>query len=213
MINSNAIESVFLLLNSSGVKWLLLRDVKNQLPYNLPEGKDIDILVDIHNRTDVDHLLRKNGFILARHPHRSINRMYGSHDSLFYKSKDGIILDICFELVVMSFDKKHIIPIEKSIQMSIWNNLRQVAKGSLMLPVLSIENDIVFTLAHAFLDKNKLDSDTQKYVINKIKKSNILLLREKLEKIFFRYSSRLLYLLESEKDVDFFSDYVTFSDY
>ena len=115
ILGSKIIE-LFNKLNESKLDYILIRNIKNELPNNLIIGKDIDILVDHNQLDDLKSFLKENSFKEILHPHRSNVFLYGVKKFKFYRNPDHILFDLNFELVCRSLDAGQWIPLDQVVQ-------------------------------------------------------------------------------------------------
>ena len=61
-IDPESIKSTFSILNESGIDYILIRNINNEIPEKLVEGKDIDILAKYSDKNKLNELLVQSGF-------------------------------------------------------------------------------------------------------------------------------------------------------
>lgn len=213
-INPKEVCSFFETLNNSLIKYVLIKNNGNYLPDKLPYLKDIDILVHPENRLLFYKLMRENGFV--SNPYYAVRRkngyifLYPMDDGDWF-TKNKVIVEVFYQINVHALRKNAIIPLDESINQSIWNN--RVWNSEKNWWQVDDKNLIVYLLARAIFDKKEFNS----IYIAEIKHRKNLLNEEdvikKLYLVFFRFTDRLIYLVENERYSEIIHEYIKFSDY
>ena len=204
---------LFKTLDDFDLPYLLLRNTNDELPDRLPYGKDVDILVQHSNNEKFKSLLLKNEFKQIRHPFGKDKRLYGVHEFNKYQFRDSLLLDINYEMVVRSLDKGQWVPLDQSMQISAWENRILVDIHGLRVPMLCEEDDWIFTLARCIFDKKLFSAWHQNFLSTSLQSINLHTVMPKLHSIFFKFSPRLVQLVQQEKYDMIISEYIAFSDY
>ena len=212
-VNQSDVLNVFRCLNSSGVDWLLLRNTGDELPNNLAEGKDIDILVRPDDRDRMITHLVSNSFYTIRHPYDEDIKLYGIHDFDMLKTDANLLLDINYEIACRSTDGGQWIPLDKEIQESVWCNriVKSMAGEDISMP--SDEDLFVTTLARCVFVKRSFTQWHRKKLSELFERVGLSGAAQKLPLVFFAYSQRLLNLIQGERYDEIVEDYLSFADY
>ena len=112
------INKVFSFLNTNHIRYLLLRNIGNELPNNFLKGKDIDILVNPDDKQKLIAALEKSNWIKSIHPWdfgKNFVFLYSMDQFIMY-SLNGIHLDICFQLCCRSLNAGEWFPLDSLIQ-------------------------------------------------------------------------------------------------
>jgi hypothetical protein len=157
------------------------------------------------------HLMKLNGYKKLCHPYGKLYEytyLYQLHEfKLFYKN--GIIIEIFFELPCMSLTPHTWIPLDRTIQDSIWLESNQV-DGVLYLDEI---NDYIFKLTWAIFTKKSVDETDINFLQKKKYLLNNTTLMHRLSLIFFKYAKQLQFNLQNDKYSSLRHDYITFNKY
>jgi hypothetical protein len=208
------IVSFFKLLNKYNINYVLLRNINNEIPNKLKEGKDIDLLMRFDERDNNISFLEENGFRKLKHPHRNNIYLYGVNKFEFYQNKLKVLIDVNYQVACRSIDAGQWIPLDQEIQESIWLNKRFVEnKDGLSYWTLSFEDEFVTLITRCIFDKEKFEE----FYINRI---NELVEVVKLDKvmskfklIYFKFSSRLISLIKEKEFDHIINEYLSFKEY
>lgn len=211
--STDSVLEVLRALNDSGVQWLLLRNTATMLPDRLTIGKDIDVLV---RRTDVSTLidyLKGMNFKFRSNPLDNNVRWYGVAKPLMSTSPQGVLLDIASEIFVLSTHRSILIPLDKIVQQSAWENSQIENLGGLAIPTLGDEDLFVSLISRCVFDKRKFSSWHKQKLLELLAKLERGSLEEKLKLVFFKFTPHLLALVDKSDFDSILSSYITFKDY
>lgn len=202
-------------LNQSSIDYILIKNIGHELPGKLPVGKDIDILVNPADKELFRSKMKKIGRRI-NHPYSSYNgwtNLYGLPEFEFwriFRSYD-LIIDVTYQLCCMSLMPKTWLPLDKHIQESAWKN--KVWNDELICWTLDNNTLYVYYLARCIFDKKSF-SDKYLSELQHLKDSiDIKAVEKMLNFIFYKFTSRLLKLLQEEKYNDIRTEYLRFIDY
>ena len=86
-------------LNAAELRYILIRNIKSELPNNLRIGKDIDLLVPYNERSKFINFLIEKGFKNIRHPHCNNIFLYGATNMvLLTRHNMGLVYDLVSRL-------------------------------------------------------------------------------------------------------------------
>lgn len=214
-IQKEFILDMFQSLNSSGLNYILLRNIDNELPSNLIFGKDIDILINKTDEEQFASLLKAKNFINVQHPHKNDVFLYGANEFKFFKNNHhNLIFDLNFELVVRSLDQGQWIPLDQEIQESAWQNRRlKKIDANFEYWTLSYEDEFISLISRAIFDKSEFPSGYSNRIIEIYPLLNKDEVEKKLNLVFFNYTDSLLEQVEKKEFKDIKKNYLQFTDY
>ena len=207
--------AMFNLLNDHKVEYILTKNIAGQFPSQLKIDKDIDIIVHPKDYEQFKALMLNSGYERVVHPHGKEvgwQFLYGAHENIFFRHvATSLIVDVYAELCTKSIAMNAWMPLDKSIQSSIWEN--KVWDEENRWWIMDDENMIVYLLTRSVFEKNNF-SDAY---ISEIEKRKALLIsplvRQKLAKIFFKFTDTLLQKIHQRQYEDIVKAYITFTDY
>lgn len=216
-ISRDEINKVFSSLDGAGTVYALKTNNGNELPDRLTEGKDIDLLVLPDDIEKLRTALEGIGFhrIAAfKGTGNGYRFAYGLIENQIFRKntpQGGLYVDADFALMCMSLQPKIWIPLDKAITRDAFAN--RVYNQELKCWELDEETRLIYLLARCVFDKHQF---TDVY-IREIEKRRALMNRrsvaEKLQKVFFRFTPRLISMLNAREYQNIFNAYITFQDY
>ena len=213
-ISKNSVVNFFNLINESKIDYILIRNISNELPDFLEEGKDIDLLINNIDQIKVHCFLEENNFRKIPHPHRNNIFLYGVNKFNFYKNTDKVILDINYQLACRSTDAGQWIPLDQTIQQSAWRDKRFVSiNKDFGYWALSIEDEFITLITRSIFDKSEFKQAYIKRIQELYQLINIQDVTLKLELIFFKFTPYLIDLIAQDKYDMIINDYLTFNEY
>ena len=216
LIESNDVKKIFYLLNEAKIDYILLRNINNELPNDLQQKKDIDILVKKKDEDIIKFFFYSNEYIEINHPLRNRNFLYGVDKFKFiYNKNNNIIFDLSYQITVSSLNQElSIVPLDKVIQESAWKNkwLKKI-NNDFRYWTLSYEDEFVCLISRSIFDKK---SFLEGYIkrINKlfdcVDKSDVL---EKLNLIYFKFTPYLMEFIKNKRYDEIIKQYLEFKEY
>jgi hypothetical protein len=213
MIDRKEILDVFSMLNKNQISYVLLRNIDKELPDNLKEDKDIDILVKHEDKGKFQKVLYSNGFKKKIHPWDFGNNFIFLYamDKLEFYSKGDINLDICYQLCCRSINAKEWMPIDQLINNSVWENKRCNKRYDWF--ELSYEDELVHLLTRCIFDKGEFNFGYRKRITELMRKVDMTEEYKRLNVVFFKFSYRLIELIEKNEFDKIVNEYMTFTEY
>ena len=213
--NAEDVHALFKLLNDAGINYILTKNIASELPAKLKVGKDIDLIVHPNDYERFKALLLDAGYqkmIHSRGKESGWNFMYGMHENMKFRQPiSSLNVDVYAELCTKSLVRTSWLPLDKVIQQSIWAN--KVWDAANQWWIMDDENMVIYLLTRSVFEKNGF-SDAY---IREIEKRMRLLAnptaRQKLEKIFFKFTDTLLEKVSARRYKEIFVSYFTFTDY
>ena len=213
LVNSNEIINTFELLNKNSIKYILLRNINNELPSKLEMGKDIDILIDKKDENKIVSFFKKNGYVSIPHPFKNDIFLYGV-DRFEFKYNNNILFDLNFQIAVRSLDAGQWIPLDRKIQESAWDNRRfEQITEKFGYWALSFEDEFICLVARSIFDKKEFQSGYVKRIEELKSKINIIDVEEKLKLIFFKYTPNLFKQINNKDYKNIIKNYLQFNEY
>ena len=201
---------IFQDLNDCGIKFLVLRDVDKKLPFNITSEKDIDLIIPELEYKKFT-CLQKKGWNEILHPFANGVFLYGLKRFRMFDVA-GIPIDFTTKLCVRSLNKGEWMPLDQSIQDSIFKNSIESSFSS-NVRTLGPEHELLHLISRSIFDKNEF-SDSYKGRIDELHLAlDSLLLREMLLTVFFKFTNSLLENLKIKKYDKIYDLYIKFDEY
>lgn len=214
MIEKTKILEFFKMMNASGCRYLLLKNIGNKLPDNLQEASDIDILVHPEDKNLFYGLMKKNRFL--RNPYAAVNRLNGyvflyPMEEGDWFIKDKLIIEVFYEVSVRALKTSSLLPLDRFLVNKIWENPRWDEKNSWYLPDTNIE--LVYLISRCVFDKKEF----QQEYIKEIEKYKKFLYTEEvvemLKLVFFKFTDTLIKMIDKGEYSQIVSAHLRFVDY
>ena len=214
-INSDCIKNFFDGLNNSGVIYMLIKNIGNELPDCLIHGKDIDIIVHPESMLLFHNYMKK----VARkviHPYGCENgwrNIYGLGRFEFWRLKtaDDIYIDVTEKLCCQSLMPKIWVPLDNQIQEAIWRNRLFDEKNNWW----RMDDNVlyVYLIIRCVFDKKKFSDAYRREieVLRHIINQDVVIPYFQL--VFFRFTTLLLAMLEEKEYNNIIPSYISFKDY
>ncbi len=216
-IEETVVMEFFELLNREQIRYVLIKNINDELPKRLKDGKDIDILVKLSDRKKFTEVMSQNGFLKRIQPLGKDNGYRFGYQLPEYQfwQKGGIqqtfYIDACFKLMCKSLTPRYWVPLDEMINERIWNE--KVWDDQLQCWRADEKTLLVYLLARSVFDKRTF-SETYRIEIDKRKE----LLKDKevqsmLQTIFYKYTKTIIqYVLESKYEI-IIPNYLKYTEY
>ncbi|ACM92803.1 hypothetical protein NAMH_1663 [Nautilia profundicola AmH] len=214
-IDSKEIIRIFKKLNDSNLKYILIRNINNELPNKLKIGKDIDILIHKKDEKKFVNFFKENGYDSIPHPFRNDIFLYGIDKFEFkYNNNNNILFDLNFQLVCRSLNKGEWIPLDQEIQKSAWENKRfEKVNEEFGYWTLGYNDEFLTLIVRSIFDKREF----QEGYINRIEelkeKINLKNIERKMKLVFFKFTPYLLDMIEKKDYKNIIKNYIQFKEY
>ena len=209
------VRSFFELLDKLNINYVLEHNIGGELPSNLKYGKDIDILVEPRDYLRYQKLMLEYGYSRVIHPKGRENGwsfLYNMHEScMMQNKKSGLFVDSYAELATKSIGMKAWLPLDKSIQASIWRD--KIWNNEERWWQIDNKNLLVHLITRCVFEKeefNELYIDEIELLCPLLKDASV---QEKLVKIFFGFTEVLIEMLQQKQYKNIKSSYLMFKDY
>jgi len=212
-VNPKSIIDIFNDLNTAGLRYILIRNINNELPGSLRIGKDIDLLVPYNERRNFINFLAEKGFKNIRHPLCNDIFLYGANKFEFFVNKDNVLLDLNYQLTCRSLNAGEWIPLDKKIQDSAWKNKKINKIDKFTYYSLGMEDEFVALVTRSIFNKKEFQKGYIKRIdelINVIDVNDVI---AKFQLIFFKFTSVLLRMLKKRQYEMILDRYISFSEY
>lgn len=211
-IDKNKITNMFFDFEKAGITYALLRDVDKILPELYSSDKDIDIIIRPESRKQFIQYLHSNKWKRVEHPLGEVSTifLYAMTPFEFYL-KEGLRLDICYQLSCKSTNAGEWMPIDRSINQMMWTRIKR--NNNFGWYELSTEDELIHLLTRCIFDKKNFNIAYQNRIEELLEKVNIETIKIELNKVFFKFTDNLLDLLIKKKYNCIIKDYLTFKEY
>lgn len=216
-IDSRYITNFLLGLNQANIEYVLIKNIANELPEHLENGKDIDICVREKDMSKLEDVMLSMGFVQLVHPQgmkSGWSFFYGLPEHQFWKldcCPYDIHADISFKLSCLSLTQCAWVPLDSFIQKYMWDNKVWEEKNNWW--IMDINSRFAYYFVRCIFDK-KTFSDKYIYEIENSKSLiDINIVSSLLEKVFFKFTEKLLELVEEQKYQEIIMEYKRFKDY
>ena len=212
---SEDVHNMFNRLNANGINYILTKNIADELPDKLKVGKDIDLIVNSRDYAKFQFIMQSCGYRRIIHPHgkeAGWRFIYGAHENIFLNNPvNNLIVDAYAELCTKSISMNAWLPLDKIIQKSIWTN--KVWDSANQWWIMDDENLVIYLLTRSIFEKGGFNAE----YISEIEKRKKFLknpsARKKLDKIFFKFSDKLIEMVSRGQYNEIFLSYITFADY
>ena len=216
-IPAETIKDFFNQLNSSDIEYVLIKNISDELPNELKDGKDIDILVNENQIDDFAKFMNSHNYKKQVHPYgkkAGWNFAYKLPEHQFWQfnSKDfTLYIDTAFKLCCKSLTPNVWIPLDNCINECIWKN--KVFDKTNNWWIMDDETILIYMFCRSIFDKKEFKSG----YIAEIEKRKALLnnetIKNKLSKVFFKYTDFLISQVKKGDYENIINNYLTFKNY
>lgn len=212
---SDDIKAAFEILENGDVRYVLLRNIDNELPFRFKQSKDIDILVHPNDCGVLKRVLKRHSWTLNRHPlnfGKNFIFLYSMTPFLWF-TKGPLHLDVCFQLCCRSLNQGEWFPLCEAVQQSVWaNRYRQDDKD---LPVwrLCYEDELIHLITRSVFDKKQFTDGYIARIEEIMQHVDFSKLEAKIQRVFFKFTPKLFEILQRKDYQSIIPSYIQFSDY
>lgn len=208
------VEQVIKQLNDENINYVLIKNIRNELPDCLEKDKDIDLLVYKKDWERFKKFIRKIKAIEILHPWgrwKGYSTLYGVDYPHIYVLKSGIMLDVSNDLCVKSLDMPSWIPLDASINASIWTD--KVWNEELQCWQMDEKNLFCYLIARGVFDKRGFSEAYQEEISRRKELLHEPVVIQKLNGIFFAFTSELKRLIEAGDYDHIIQRYISYMEY
>lgn len=213
IIDQSIILKLFENLNENGINYVLLRNSGYKIPSEHPSDKDIDILVRKSSQKKFHETMWRNNWKEIKHPWNFGNNFVFLYamDRFEMYTKSNLNIDICYQLNCRSINCGEWMPLDQSINDSVWYN----KKKNSVYPwyEMNIEDQLVHLITRCIFDKKNFSIGYISDIDMLYKKADIEILFNKLKCVYFKFTSILIESIESRKYENLVKRYIQFTGY
>jgi hypothetical protein len=205
------------MMNESAVDYVLIKNVNNELPSGLLDGKDIDIVVAPQCKTRFERTMQNNDYRAHTNPFGKANGWnfaYGLQEYQFWK-KEGIpgdlYIDASFALCCKSLTPNIWIPLDGFINETIWKN--RIFDDALNCWRMDDKNLLLYLLVRCIFDKRNF---TAAYISDIEKLKHLFMddyVRKAMNLVFFAFAPNLIDLVSRGRYESILTEHLSFSEY
>lgn len=216
-IDSTVIRTFFSELNDSHIQYVLIKNIDDELPDKLKNGKDIDILVRETDHEKFHTFMSEHGFHTHTHPKgraKGWSFAYQLPEYEFWKKdniKDVLYIDASFKLSCESLTPKTWIPLDRSINDDIWNN--RVFDKEKNWWILDDKTQLIYLLCRSIFDKRNFKSGYVHGIEERLPYIDDQDVQKKLSKVFFKFSPVLTDMVKKKQYDQIIRAYLEYADY
>lgn len=216
-IHPEHIRSFFRLCNDTPVRYVLIKNIGDELPDKLKNGKDIDILVHAEDMKAFEELMKENNYRKVVHPCGSENGWrfgYQLEEPVMWEKnniQETFRIDVSDKLCCHSFTEKVWIPLDKEINRDVWEYRYYDEKKQWWR--MDDTTTLIYLIVRCIFDKQCFSPEYVAQIEAYQALLNQINVQKKLEKVFFKFTPYLTELLLNKKYDDILKEYVTFTDY
>lgn len=216
-IKSKYILDFFKTLNKENVQYMLIKNIGKELPHNLKDGKDIDIIVKLEDREHFSKIMGANGY-LFRLPPLGTNGGWKFGYQLpeyqfWQKSKieQTLYIDACFKLMCKSLTPKFWVPLDETINKRAWKEKQW--NEELKCWQLDEKTLFVYLFARCVFDKKTF---SPVYITEIEERKNLINDTEvyaMLKTLFYNFADTLIDMVKKSEYEKIIHKYITFKNY
>lgn len=216
-LDSELIYKFFTLLNESDINYLLIKNVGEELPNRLKDGKDVDILVKLEDRKKFLDTMAQGGFIRRIPPFGKDAGWHFGYQLPEYQfwQKSGIeqtfYVDCCFKLMCKSLTPNFWVPLDACINDSAWAN--KVWDEKIQCWKMDDKTLLPYLFARCVFDKKIFSEVYKKDVSSLLYLIDDSSVQTMLRTIFYKFTPVLTQLAKEKKYDEIIPCYIAFKEY
>lgn len=217
-VDAKIIERLFYELNNRGINYVLIKNIGEELPHRLINGKDIDIVVNYDDVGRFHALMSDLDFSNVCHPYakdKGWSYLYGLEEFEFWKynSEDfSLYVDVTTKLCCRSLMPNTWVPLDDYIQKVMWE--KRIWDEEKKWWITDVNIRYMYCVARCIFDKNGVFSQGYRDEIEKLSSVVDNRLEDILfEKIFFKAGKFVLSLVIGRKYDDLRKLYIQYNKY
>ena len=211
------VRAFFALLNENEIRYILIKNIADELPVRLKNGKDVVLIVHPEEKLRFSKLMSENGFLYRVHPFGSEQGWkfaYGLEKHQFWQKRDcdaDFYIDVCFRLCCKSLTPNTWVPLDEKINGSLWEDAEW--NETLNCSQLDEKRLIIYLIVRSVFDKRKF---SETYISEIEKRKNLLddaEVRDLLPCVFYKFTESLILLMKSGRYGEIIHKFLSFKDY
>jgi hypothetical protein len=208
---ANLVERVFAELENQQVDFVTLRGF-DLMPNEVSIKQDVDLLIHPDSIRAASEVFMNNGFTATNIDPADTVYLYSANPSIFFRHEP---LDVAFhvvqELSYKGLNQGEMVPMDKELQVSIFENKRRVDEIWKYMP--SYEEEALMLICRCIYDKRTVPQSYKARIEKLFETVTPERLQKYCEFVFLKFTPLLLSLIEKKKTEYIFEKYITFCDY
>ena len=210
MINS-ILEKIFKDFIEHEIDFLVLRNHED-IPSKISIDNDLDLLVKADCNKKLIKIMKNYSFKVYKEKFSSNEYLYKSLPHIhFYNFKENIHFDVVNNLSYKSPNNNEWVSVHEEIQKSIWTNKLKTNFFWFYKP--NFQDELIHLICHCLFDKKSFNNKYKTRIKELISKCDEVNLRNHLELIFFKFTDKLIHILNNDEFDNINQEYFSFSDY
>jgi len=208
---SDLVIKLFDTLDAQGVNFVTLRGF-NLIPHKVSVKEDVDLLIHPDSINLATELFKNHGFTASSIDPEGTVYLYNTHPSVFFVHKPlDIAIHVVEELAYKSLHRCEMVPLDKELQESIFENKRRVDEIWKYMP--SYEDELLMLLCRCIYDKRTVPENYKDRIEELSHKTEIDKLHKYCNSVFMKSTPLLLSTVAKRETEYIFERYITFCDY
>lgn len=208
---SNLVIKIFDALDAQGVNFVTLRGF-NLIPYHVSINQDVDLLIHPDSIEQSKQIFKRFGFECTHPKAPDTLFLYGTHPNLWCDHKQlDVRLDVVQELAYKGLNKCEMVPMDKELQISIFQNKRKVDEIWKYMP--SYKDEFLMLICRSIYDKRTVPKNYKDRIEQLYDKISPQKKQQHCKIVFLKFTPGLLDTIEKKETEHIFERYITFCDY
>ena len=205
------LENLFHEFASSDIEFLVLRNHED-IPGKISLTNDLDLLVKSNYNKILQKIMHNYGFKMRKEKFHHNIYLYKSLPHIhFYNFKNKLHVDVVNNLSYRSPNNNEWVSVHEQIQKSIWEN--KLKTSFLWLYKPSAHDELIHLICHCLFDKRNFNNRYKLRIKELLTECDKFLLRNNLEHVFFKFTERLITILNNNEFDILIQEYFSFSNY
>tara|TARA_B100000212_G_scaffold334073_1_gene304308 strand:- start:330 stop:962 length:633 start_codon:yes stop_codon:yes gene_type:complete len=210
-MRSSILKEIFKDYVAHEIEFLVLRNHED-IPNKISIDNDLDLLVKADCNKKLIKIMQNYSFKVHIEKFSSNEYLYKSLPHIhFYNFKNNIHFDVVNNLSYKSPNNNEWVSVHEEIQKSIWENRLKTNYFWFYKP--SIQDELIHLICHCLFDKKSFNNKYKGRIEELISKCDEVNLRNHLELIFFKFTDKLISILNNGKFDNINQEYFSFSNY
>lgn len=199
-------EDIYLILNGENIPFIRLdSDVMA-----LNSDADIALLVDYNYKGRFEKCMLQKGFVKEAFEEQIYEYLYSLKKDGWYKN-DHMKVHVYYQMMCKSLYEEALLPLSPNIEKVAWNTRQYDQKQMCYQPGQEIKT-LLCLIQCVYFEKGFAER-RKKQLSEGIEKLNQDIFREMLYEIFYRFTDRLMYLMNDHRYEDILEEYRCFKKY
>jgi hypothetical protein len=208
---SDLVIKIFDALDAQEINFVTMRGF-DLIPHKVSQEQDVDLLVHPDSVKLATQLFKNHGFNATSIDPKDTVYLYGAHPGIYFVHKPlDIAIHVVEELAYKSLNKCEMVPLDKNLQESIFENKRRVDEIWKYMP--SYEDEFLMLLCRCIYDKRTMPQKYMDRIKELFRITNMDKLQEYCSSVFMKSTPMLLSTIANGETECIFERYITFCDY